>query len=426
MEGGNHVLRNGHISKWPLAFLLLVLMLTAVAAYVSMGNEPTADPIKEEKLTDNTALMLSQGDKLIKQLEAEKEHAALEQELSPATDAVQNTENDPEELRAKAQVLSEEARQAREYADELEGKNFKQDYDAYLEKSSVQPKSAYPAFKETHKDDFSKILRAPTRIDIFDKPSEKQNTIPSGYLPTAQTPDSFSYEGSKQRKSARTLEDYAVFNRGDDFELDKQVKKLKSPLCLRQGSIIPAMLLTAINSDLPGLVSAQTTVDVLDSVYGREILIPKGTKVMGEYEAAPGYGQERVFIGFKRLLFPDGSSLNLGAMPGQSQDGRSGFDADVDNHLFGIVSSALLLSAVSAGVSSTQSRGYDAQGRIHYGDALGSAAAASLGNTLGQIIEKNLNLSQTLNVKPGYVFNVSVVKDIYFNAPWGDPDFSSN
>ena len=186
------------------------------------------------------------------------------------------------------------------------------------------------------------------------------------------------------------------------------------------------MLLTAINSDLPGLVSAQTTVDVLDSVYGREILIPKGTKVMGEYEAGPGYGQERVFIGFKRLLFPDGSSLNLGAMPGQSQDGRSGFDADVDNHLFGIVGSALLLSAVSAGVSSAQSRGYDAQGRIHYDDALGSAATASLGNTLSQIIEKNLNLSPTLDVKPGYVFNVSVVKDIYFNAPWGDPDFSSN
>ncbi|HAH71205.1 MAG TPA: hypothetical protein DCL74_05765 [Succinivibrionaceae bacterium] len=217
-----------------------------------------------------------------------------------------------------------------------------------------------------------------------------------------------------------------MFNRGEDVELNTQVKKLKTSLCLSQGSIIPAMLLTAINSDLPGLVSAQTTVDVLDSVYGKEVLIPKGTKVMGEYEASPGFGQERVFIAFKRLLFPDGSSLNIGAMPGQSQDGRSGFDADVDNHFLGMVGSALLLSAVSAGVSSTQSRGYDAQGRIHYGDALGSAAAASLGNTLGQIIEKNLNLSPTLNVKPGYVFNVAVVKDIYFNAPFGDPDFSSN
>lgn len=425
MEGGNHVLRTGHISKWPLAILLLVVVLTAIAAYFSMGNETAADIAKEENSTDNTALMISQGDKLIKQLEAEKNQDVIEQEAASAS--LQPKEDDPEELRAKAQVLNEEARQAREYADELEGKNFKQDYDAYLEKSSATPQPAYPAYKEPNKNDFSKVLSAPTRIDIFDKSSQESGTTASSYRPTAaQVQEGFSYEGSKQKKSIRTLEDYDVFNRGEDFELNTQVKKLKTSLCLRQGSIIPAMLLTAINSDLPGLVSAQTTVDVLDSVYGKEVLIPKGTKVMGEYEASPGFGQERVFIAFKRLLFPDGSSLNIGAMPGQSQDGRSGFDADVDNHFLGMVGSALLLSAVSAGVSSTQSRGYDAQGRIHYGDALGSAAAASLGNTLGQIIEKNLNLSPTLNVKPGYVFNVAVVKDIYFNAPFGDPDFSSN
>ncbi|HAH71204.1 MAG TPA: hypothetical protein DCL74_05760 [Succinivibrionaceae bacterium] len=164
MEGGNHVLRTGHISKWPLAILLLVVVLTAIAAYLSMGNETAADIAKEENSTDNTALMISQGDKLIKQLEAEKNQDVIEQEAASAS--LQPKEDDPEELRAKAQVLNEEARQAREYADELEGKNFKQDYDAYLEKSSATPQPAYPAYKKPNKNDFSKVLSAPTRIDI--------------------------------------------------------------------------------------------------------------------------------------------------------------------------------------------------------------------------------------------------------------------
>ncbi len=437
MEGTNHILQMGNIKKHLHIYVIVILAIAgfSTAAFISSQDTPAAQVIRESD-SGITQTMISLGDKQLKRLEKEEEEALKI--------------DDPEELRQKALVLEEEARQAQEYANELAGTapeddSFKQDYNKYLaldnkelnipeDPEPPQPKQLQRQNDQQRKERFDEVRHAPTRLNLgSNKNAATTQTASDG---AHSIRDSFnsrlenafsktSGEDSVSRQS-RTMNDYQAFNQGGNYELSSTVNALKSPWCLRQGSVIPAMLTSAINSDLPGLVTAQTTADVLDSITGSEILIPRGTRITGEYGASPGYGEERVFIGFQRLLFPDGSSLDLGAMPGQSEDGKAGFDADVDSHFMKVIGSALLLSAVSAGVSVSQSRHYDADGREKYGEALNSAATSSLGSVLSQVIEKNLSLSPTLNVKPGYSFSVAVAKDIYFNAPWGSPDFAIN
>lgn len=439
MEGSNHILQKGAVKKNPLFWVLVVAVAVIATMFYftfNQGHDESREQIIKESDIGITSAMINLGDKQLKRLQKEEEEALKI--------------DDPEELRQKALALEEEARQANEYANELQGikpadeSSFKQDYNNYLaldnkelvqERESEQQNKLQNEEKIQRKERFNEVRHAPTRLNLgtnkADTSSSALGSSGSSSIKDSfhnRLENSFSRTSSDEQNSrqSRTLSSYQVFNQGGSYELSSKVEALKGPWCLRQGSVIPAMLTSAINSDLPGLVTAQTTVDVLDSVTGTEVLIPKGTRITGEYGASPGYGEERVFIGFQRLLFPDGSSLDLGAMPGQSDDGRAGFDADVDSHFMKVIGSALLLSAVSAGVSVSQSKHYDANGREKYGEALNSAATSSLGSVLAKVIEKNLSLSPTLNVKPGYSFSVAVAKDIYFNAPWGSPDFAIN
>ncbi len=439
MEGTNHILQTGHINKKSAILIIITIVIAIIFAIFFIPNVFPDEPkeqINKESEPDFTQAMINLGNKQLRRFEKEEEEALKI--------------DDPEELRQKALALEEEARQANEYANELLGNappddsSFKQDYNKYLaldnkelnvpdEQINVQQQKQQTELAQQRKERFKEIRHAPTRLNLN---ANKNAESTSSSVTTHSIKDSFNNHldnvfsktagDDNSSRQSRTMNDYQVFNQGGNYELSSKVNALKSPWCLRQGSVIPAMLTSAINSDLPGLVTAQTTVDVLDSITGTEILIPKGTRITGEYGASPGYGEERVFIGFQRLLFPDGSSLDLGSMPGQSEDGKAGFDADVKSHFMKVIGSALLLSAVSAGVSVSQSRHYDANGREKYGEALNSAATSSLGSVLSQVIEKNLSLSPTLNVKPGYSFSVAVAKDIYFNAPWGSPDFAIN
>src|SRR3954464_11304402 len=89
-----------------------------------------------------------------------------------------------------------------------------------------------------------------------------------------------------------------------------------SPYELKKGSVIPATMITGVNSDLPGRMIAQVNQNVYDSATGRYLLIPQGSRLFGRYDANVTYGQERVLVVWTDLTFPDGSTLHLGAMAG--------------------------------------------------------------------------------------------------------------
>lgn len=213
------------------------------------------------------------------------------------------------------------------------------------------------------------------------------------------------------------LNEYKIFKR-KDFRLNESVVRLSSPYVLQQGVMIKAVMLTAVSSEIPGQVKAMVSQDIYDNVTHRHLLIPKGSTLLGQYASKAAFGAERLIMGFSRILFPDGSSLNLGAMPAASADGSSGLAADVDNHYFRIIANSILLSSITASADSVRAKHSDANGNINFSSRFEDASAETISRTLSRLIEKNVNLAPTLNIRPGYPFSISLTKDIYFEKPY--------
>ena len=192
---------------------------------------------------------------------------------------------------------------------------------------------------------------------------------------------------------------------------------------IKTGAVIPSIMVTGINSDLPGNIIAQVSQNVFDTATGNHLLLPQGAKLFGVYDSRVIYGQERVLVAWNRVVFPDGSAITLGAMPGSDQSGYAGYADKVDNHYFRIFGSAILMSMISGGMSYTMdslsgSSGSSGNDTPTLQDEMGSALAAQLGQATLQLLQKNLNIKPTLEIRPGYQFNVIVTKDLVFQQPY--------
>ncbi len=190
---------------------------------------------------------------------------------------------------------------------------------------------------------------------------------------------------------------------------------------LKTGTVIPGVMVSGINSDLPGSLIAQVSQNVYDTATGRSLLIPQGSKIYGVYDSRVIYGQSRVLIAWNRIIFPDGSSVTLGAMPGADIAGYAGFYDRVDNHYLRIFGSAVLMSLVTGGmsyavdqVSNNDSSGNGNANSTTIQDEMTAALAAQLGQATLQLLQKNLNIKPTLEIRPGYQFNVVVTRDVAF------------
>lgn len=204
--------------------------------------------------------------------------------------------------------------------------------------------------------------------------------------------------------------------------LRASVRAPVSPYEVKAGTIIPAVMLTAINSDLPGQILGQVREPVYDTDTGQHLLVPQGTRLVGLYDHHIVYGQERVLITWKRLILPNGASLSLkDGMPGTDALGAGGFHDQVNNHYLRIFGNALLLSIISAGVQLSQipEFGRDFQGPTA-GNVLGAAVGQQLGSTASELIRRGMTIAPTLEIRPGYPFNVMVTQDIVFPGPYED------
>lgn len=194
---------------------------------------------------------------------------------------------------------------------------------------------------------------------------------------------------------------------------------------LKTGTVIPGVMVSGINSDLPGSLVAQVSQNINDTATGRSLLIPQGSKLYGVYDSRVVYGQERVLIAWNRIIFPDGSSVTLGAMPGTDMAGYAGFHDQVDNHYPRIFGSAVMMSLVAGGMSyavdqvSSNDSGGDSNSTTVQNE-MTAALAAQLGQTTLQLLQKNLNIKPTLDIRPGYQFNVVITKDVAFRGAYAD------
>lgn len=204
--------------------------------------------------------------------------------------------------------------------------------------------------------------------------------------------------------------------------LQASVRGSVSPYEVKAGTIIPGVMLTGINSDLPGQITAQVREQVFDTVTGQYLLIPQGTRLVGLYDHQVVYAQERVLISWKRLIFPNGASLSLReGMPGTDALGAAGFADQVNNHYLRIFGNALLLSVITAGVQLSQipQFGRDFEGPTA-GNVLGAAVGQQLGSTAAELIRRGINIAPTLEIRPGYPFNIMVTQDMVFPGPYDD------
>jgi type IV secretion system protein TrbI len=187
---------------------------------------------------------------------------------------------------------------------------------------------------------------------------------------------------------------------------------------IKAGWEIPAVMEQALNSDLPGEVKALVTSNVYDTATGRYILIPQGARLVGEYNSQLGYGQDGVQVVWNRVIYPDGSSLDLSGMLGQDAHGFAGFRDKVDRHYKRLLGFAVLTSLFAAASEVSQNQNRSVLTYPSPAEVAGSAVGQQVSDLGAQITRKNLNVQPTIKIPVGYRFNVRVNRDVLFDAPY--------
>lgn len=230
-------------------------------------------------------------------------------------------------------------------------------------------------------------------------------------------------------KSGTTTPEHPVG--GDRWKHDGQQLPPRAQFVIQAGDVLPALMMSEIDSSLPGQIVAQVSQHVYDTPTKTQLLIPQGTKLIGSYSSDVGYGQKALLVAWQRLGYPDGKTLDIGAMPGATGSGASGLTDLVNNHYIRLFGSALLMSAVTAGVtfSQQQAQGTGLPGQVaipqyNAGTAMSQALGQQLGQVTAQLIAKNLSIAPELTIRPGYRFNVVVVKDLVLPKPYQEFDYA--
>ncbi len=268
---------------------------------------------------------------------------------------------------------------------------------------TARPPGRYAQWVE---DKYMKALEAPEMVGAFHSASALE-------IPRAQ-----SGEGG------------ASFNSNASSDPTVTLHPPASPYTVMAGSVIPAVLIGGINSDLPGPVLAQVSENVFDSATGKSLLIPQGSRLIGAYRNASAWGQQRVQIAWQRLIFPNTASMDLPQMPGTDQGGYAGFADQVNNHYLATFGTAAVMSLISAGQMVGQMAtfgGGGTNGGYGYyqpnqwamaGETAGSAASGQLGGVGQQMAAQGMNRPPTIEIRPGYQFDVMVTEDLVFPGPF--------
>lgn len=214
-------------------------------------------------------------------------------------------------------------------------------------------------------------------------------------------------EDDKQNLQGHKMAFLDSMKGADEFILDDRLHPPLSEYEVKAGTLIPAHLITAINSDLPGDVIAQVSEHVYDSVTGRFLLIPQGSKLYGRYDSVISYGQERVLVAWERLMMPNGKSIKLGGMIAADTAGMSGLEDEVDNHFMRLAGAVLLSTTLSLGGNLANDDDGDSLG----GD-IGDTVAQESSRVGQRFVSKSMNIQPTLKIRGGSEVRVFVNKDM--------------
>lgn len=183
-----------------------------------------------------------------------------------------------------------------------------------------------------------------------------------------------------------------------------------SPFVLQAGAVISAALITGIRSDLPGQITAQVTENIYDSPTGRILLVPQGTRLIGQYDNSVQFGQRRVLLVWNRLIMPNGRSIVLERQPGADTQGYAGLEDGVDYHWWDLAKAATLSTLLGVGAELAT----DDNDRLLR--AIRGGAQDTVNQAGQQIIQRQLQVAPTLTIRPGYPVRVIVTRDIVFES----------
>ena len=279
--------------------------------------------------------------------------------------------------------------------------------------------------REAQAQAYRAALAADTDVNLSrsgPRQSEAQVPMPTvnGIIPPPPSPQGYGGEGTEPPVDPVKQAQQRAFLAAVDPNASPYLKHSKhqaiSPFEIKAGSVIPGVMISGANSELPGQIIGQVKQDVYDSATGQHLLIPAGSRVVGTYDSAINNGQSRIFVAWQRIIFPDSSSISLDAMPGADQSGLAGFKDQVNNHYVRTFGQAFLLSLFAAGIQLSQPAG--AVSGTYNAQQIGAAAIGQQMGMLGmQIARKNLNMQPTLEVRPGFEFTIAVNKDMII-PPW--------
>jgi len=219
-------------------------------------------------------------------------------------------------------------------------------------------------------------------------------------------------DGNEQnmQNEKRKFVDEQKKSKDRNFYVNNTLQKPVSPYEVKTGSIIPGVMITGIDSDLPGHLVGQVRENVYDTVTGQYLLIPQGTRIIGAYDSKIAYAQERVLIVWTRLIYPNGDSIDLEGMGGIDMSGYAGLSDQVDNHYLKLLGGVLLSTMLST--STKIAAGNNAVGQADIGQLAAAGAGEEINKVGSSLVEKNLNVQPTLEIRPGFKFNIFVSKDL--------------
>jgi type IV secretion system protein VirB10 len=223
--------------------------------------------------------------------------------------------------------------------------------------------------------------------------------------PSVQVNDPTTMQNRQEQKEA------FAGNGGDASTRNTgRLQSAPSPYSVMAGTVIPAALVTGINSDLPGQVIATVTQPIYDTATGRCLLIPQGSRLIGRYDSQVAFGQRRVLLVWLRIILPDTSSIALDKLPGIDQAGYAGLEDGVDWHWGRILAGAAL--ATMLGVSSELAVSDQGSTNGNVVIALRNSAQDTTNQVGQEITRRNLSIQPTLTVRPGFPMDVMVNKDL--------------
>lgn len=228
---------------------------------------------------------------------------------------------------------------------------------------------------------------------------------PAGEIGGSASGPAVPATGGQQRK--------IEFARSEAGDINSNaIRPAPSPWTLSAGTIIPASLITGLNSDLPGMVIAQVTENVSDTATGRTVLLPQGARLIGSYDSVVAYGQRRALLVWQRIVFPDGSSVRLDNMPATDLGGYAGLEDRVDVHTWQLLKGIALSTLLGVGTELSLGGGESDLVRAVRESTQQNAARAG-----DKLVSRNLDVQPTLTVRPGWPLRAIIHKDLVLK-PW--------